>query len=386
MTLNYVGSIAAVPVHVTDVDATNQAASGVALQVGQNAAAPMIIDRVRGDATGGGIGLKVTQNSGSPLLLRNSIGRTTADSSTAIYVVGPTTGSGSVDVRNVLGDARNANGGLGFLAQSGGVPFTSCGNLTVTLKNSYMRSAYDPRYDLAAVGYYAVSQCTSTVQSSNSNYRDSQVQLGGIITPTNDQHVDALFANAAGGDYRELAGSPTIDAGVIDDQVGSLDYYGSPRITNGKIDVGAAEFQPPPAPDTTAPVGSALAFKPTSFLPTAKAPPAGSAKKKAKTKRGTKISYRVNEAATVVFTVERKLKGRKQGKKCKTKALGGQRAGVRPGSFLPAAKAPPAGSARRKARRGTTIGYRMSEPATVVFTVSTQAQGTQAGQEVQDKP
>jgi hypothetical protein len=72
---------------------------------------------------------------------------------------------------------------------------------------------------------------------------------------------DPRFANPAAGDFSLLAGSPAIDAG---DPAGlaasdsTTDLLGAPRISNGRQDMGAVEFQfvppvPPPAPDTTPP-------------------------------------------------------------------------------------------------------------------------------------
>jgi hypothetical protein len=75
-----------------------------------------------------------------------------------------------------------------------------------------------------------------------------------------------VLASVATGDFRELAGSPTIDAGFAVPNLGSLDLAGNPRIwptcsggSGGTPDIGAYEFTPalpacPPAPVTPAPV------------------------------------------------------------------------------------------------------------------------------------
>ena len=75
-----------------------------------------------------------------------------------------------------------------------------------------------------------------------------------------------LLTSVATGDFHELAGSPTIDAGFAVPNLGSLDLAGNPRIwptcsggSGGTPDIGAYEFTPalpacPPAPVTPASV------------------------------------------------------------------------------------------------------------------------------------
>jgi Ca2+-binding RTX toxin-like protein len=80
----------------------------------------------------------------------------------------------------------------------------------------------------------------------NSNYAvaagigsGSQVNdLGG------NQATAPLFANFAAGDFRQLLGSPTIDAGSVDPQLGSTDFDGQARTIGAAPDIGADEFQP----------------------------------------------------------------------------------------------------------------------------------------------
>src|SRR5262249_6757096 len=77
-----------------------------------------------------------------------------------------------------------------------------------------------------------------------------------------------LFANPAGGDFRELGGSPTIDAGLTEEANGPLDFEGNPRTTGAATDIGALEYRPPksePPTGTVVPKSppSLLAFGPT---------------------------------------------------------------------------------------------------------------------------
>lgn len=78
---------------------------------------------------------------------------------------------------------------------------------------------------------------------------------------------------------------------------------------------GAGGGVTPSLVDTVKPTLGSLAFSRTSFA-AAKSGASISAKKKRKPKIGTKISFNLSEPGSVKFTVERKAKGRKVGRKC----------------------------------------------------------------------
>lgn len=59
--------------------------------------------------------------------------------------------------------------------------------------------------------------------------------------------AEPRFVDLAGGDLRPAAGSPTIDAGSVDDASGERDLAGMPRALGARADVGAFEYAPPPA-------------------------------------------------------------------------------------------------------------------------------------------
>jgi hypothetical protein len=104
------------------------------------------------------------------------------------------------------------------------------------------------------------SGSTTTVTLANSNYATVDDSAGGTITPpgTNGNQTAApLFADPANGDFHQLAGSPTIDAGLGAADIGPLDLDRAPRISPtckggpaGTPDIGAYEFPTatPPAP------------------------------------------------------------------------------------------------------------------------------------------
>jgi len=54
----------------------------------------------------------------------------------------------------------------------------------------------------------------------------------------------ALFVDAAAGDFRELAGSPTIDGGMRSASIGPSDPDGKPRTLGSAPDIGAYEYLP----------------------------------------------------------------------------------------------------------------------------------------------
>lgn len=51
-----------------------------------------------------------------------------------------------------------------------------------------------------------------------------------------------LFFDAPGGDYRQLPGSPSIDAGGDDALLGVFDFEGDRRVVGSSVDIGADEF------------------------------------------------------------------------------------------------------------------------------------------------
>jgi hypothetical protein len=88
------------------------------------------------------------------------------------------------------------------------------------------------------------------------NYDHSNLDtMNGPVTSTSGQAAPPLFVDAATGDYREAAGSPTIDAGVNDPANGETDLAGIQRTLPASVvcggpsppaltDIGAFEFVP----------------------------------------------------------------------------------------------------------------------------------------------
>jgi hypothetical protein len=147
----------------------------------------------------------------------------------------------------------------------------------------------------------------------NSNFDSQKAASGTTITDSGGNQTAApLFVNAAGGDYREAAGSPTINAGTAN-QLGPLDYDGNPRTSGPAPDIGAFELvEPPAAPGQI----QSLTVKPKSFRGANIGGAIVSAKKK-KAPVGAKVTYSLSAPATAKFTVERKTTGRKVKGKCR---------------------------------------------------------------------
>ena len=157
---------------------------------------------------------------------------------------------------------------------------------------------------------------------------------GGLITPpgsptnldlTPSQYLVDVLAN----DFHQTPGAPTIDAGITSPANGPADLDGRARAQGRSTDIGAFEVpvagSGPGGPgtgtsggvsaDKTKPAASALDVQPDAF---AALSGRGSSLISAKRKpaKGATIKYRLSEAATLTFTVEREARGRKKKGRC----------------------------------------------------------------------
>jgi hypothetical protein len=123
----------------------------------------------------------------------------------------------------------------------------------------------------ADIDIAADSSSSASVTLSHSSFASIQTGFnsGGLsyTQPGTNGNIDAepLFANPSAGDYRELAGSPTVDAGVANPLTGTTDIVGAERSQGacaggpGVPDIGAYELVPTatcPSPGPQGPVGA----------------------------------------------------------------------------------------------------------------------------------
>lgn len=156
-----------------------------------------------------------------------------------------------------------------------------------------------------------------SISASKSAFADS---AGNAPAPGSGTNVggDPLI----GADFKPLAGSPLIDKGdPALFAAGELDLAGVPR--GAAPEIGAFEYVPPaaggvpPAAGGTnvAPGLSGFAVSNKTFAPMG----VRARRRGRKVQRGTSFRYTLSEAARVVITVERKLRGYRSGKRCRSK-------------------------------------------------------------------
>ena len=227
---------AAAPTEIVNVDTSAPDSDGGALRIeGASVTASRVIAEAR-------VGCRVGLG-GTNFELRRSICRGTAGPGVSSF--GPSgvlvsdtvgTGAGSWAGMEVLG-----GGSAKFLnvtaigTDTGGIRADG-GGTVATVKNSIARDA-GIAPDLNATG-------GAVMTVSYSNFVDST----GTTAGAGNQSSDPLFANSALGDFHLLAGSPAIDAGAGDADLGGTDFEGDTRPTGAAPDIGADEYVPPPPP------------------------------------------------------------------------------------------------------------------------------------------
>jgi hypothetical protein len=272
---------------------TNSQATGFAGVCGSSGT----LERVRAKTSGEG-GYAIRQE--SDCTVRDSLAIATGTNSVALAVSGFVVSTATA--RNVTAIATGA-GSKAIVVSCAACfpPFSE----TLEMKNVIAEGVAS---DLETTG----SEAKAIVGNSNLTLPASPpaavTSLGG------NQTAPPLFVNAVAGDYREAAGSPTIDAGATD-KIGTLDLEGNPRTVGSAPDIGAYEFVPPPAP-----VGviTSLAIRPKAFRTlNAGGATFSKAGEKARGPVGATVTYGLTAAGTAAFTVEKPVPGRRIGKKCK---------------------------------------------------------------------
>jgi hypothetical protein len=149
-------------------------------------------------------------------------------------------------LRNVTAAATQSGSARGILVQA-----TCGGNNTIEGVNVI---ASAPSLDLEATTDPLPTAASADITLTHSNF-DTTTTTGAGNTSTagegTNQDAQPLLADPASGDFHQLAGSPTIDAGVADPSLGSADIDGEPRTQGAAPDIGADELLPQaePAPN-----------------------------------------------------------------------------------------------------------------------------------------
>jgi hypothetical protein len=243
---------------VADLDLTYNGSGGTsALLVGPGSAVERVI--ARSNAT------SAISTHGS--MIRDSALFATGPSGAPLYLQGP----GNSILRNVTAIATGAN-------SSGiSVRTTTATPATVSIRNTIARGAENDIYaESGPAGSIDVDIDYSNVRfgmivgagaGSTGIITGPHLQDGNTVVP--------LFANLAAGDVHQLAGSPTIDAGVADGALGPFDFDAGARTVGAAPDIGADEYAPPaaqlrspePPPPGTPPSLTGLARTNKVFLP-----------------------------------------------------------------------------------------------------------------------
>jgi hypothetical protein len=173
------------------------------------------------------IGDSLTVFASDRSVVRNSVVTSAGATDSAAIWLRDGSGANSVEIRNVtaMGTAGTANG-----------IHCDLSNGAATIVNSIARGK---GFDLDFATACSVSY---------SNFRPAAST--GVTAGLGNQSAEPVFADA---DYRPAAGSPTIDAGMLDAQASSLDPDGRARMIGKAPDIGAYEYVPPPTATTGGP-------------------------------------------------------------------------------------------------------------------------------------
>ena len=223
---------------------------------------------------GGGISLFAA---GTPVIMNNLISDNQAS---GVFSAGPVASGGGIAMFNdsaalveqnlIINNSSDIGAGVYF-----GVPFSSTGptlinntifgNSATQAKGAAIYADGFPStaalYNnlLLAPSTQNVVFCDTTRSNIPPTFGNNDVfglgtafaNCGDIAGTSGNFAADPLFVDSGGGDFHLTSGSPAIDVGLNSEAgFSATDYYGNPRIVEGKagdgaiVDVGAAEFGP----------------------------------------------------------------------------------------------------------------------------------------------
>lgn len=300
---------------------------------GSNPAGSITLDRIKvfSEGTSAGYSLAIDLRNGD-VTVRNSLFASKSllpESLGALGINAQAHADGTAELtllnNTVYADASaggNANA-FGIVPDNSGA--SPCVMPGATVRNSIFMTRTNSTgapafaYDVLMGNVGDMQPCQPKLNMFNSNWRTSPFSSLLHMTTTGDQTAYPTFVNAAARDFHEADGSPTIDAGVADPSLGSLDLDGNPRTLGSAPDIGAFERSNPPMPpaptpkDATPPGVSGLKFSKSKFAATKKA------------KKQVKVGFTLTEPATVTWTIAKQVTGRKSGRTCSRFAKKGTR-------------------------------------------------------------
>ena len=142
-------------------------------------------------------------------------------------------------------------------------------------------------------------------------FSGNNTQLTATAPPQGAGTVDVRVTTAGGTSATSSAARYTYEGSATPPPTGGGDGGGggSGGTTTTTTPSGGSSVELPPA-DITAPSLTALSLSPSAFKPATSGPDVVAAAK------GTRVSYKLSEPATVTFTVEKAVPGRRKGKSC----------------------------------------------------------------------
>jgi hypothetical protein len=242
-------------------------------------------------------------------LLRNSVCVTTRAPGRALIASGSLQAGIDATVRNVTAYAPGAGAHAIRVSSAMNRPTKLTAVNTIAIGGGL---------DLSVISA-SDANATLVVRHDNFRTKEATVSSGTGTSAIDDdgssKSAQPLLVDPPGGDFHQVASSPTIDAGVADAANGSLDFEGDPRTLGPQPDVGADEHPAAmvPALDVIAPlldrVTATKVFAPVAVRRSTTA-------RRKRLARGARFRYRLSEAASVRVRIERRLAGRRVGKRC----------------------------------------------------------------------